>query len=274
MKRKPFFHTELSRGVYMISDPEHGPTEDGKSLLPGKATANSYLIVGNAAALLFDLAINKPGLSRYAQELARVPLRIVLSHAHIDHIFHIAEEKEVWLHPDDERLLRRGAFPFQPPLLKCPQLRYLRGGDIVDLAGRVLDVIHIPGHTDGSILLYDRESKLLLSGDTCTRRLLYGLHTFVPIETFCAALEALNAMDIAGIYSAHDRCCLPKARIGLMCELLRARVPQSLKRVTIPAVGTLAVLSAGDEDSLDYFDFAMPARYAKQSNATAGMDMP
>lgn len=263
MKSGDFFHTELSSGVYQISDPNHGPTEDGRSLLPGKATSNSYLVVGNDSAVLLDLAINRPGLSQFARVLAGVPVRIVLSHAHIDHIFHIAREKEAWLHPDDEKLLRRGALPFQPPLLKCPELYYLHGGDVIDLGGRILDVIHIPGHTDGSILLYDRESKLLLSGDTCTRRLLYGLHTFIPLEAFCEALDDLNTHDIDGIYSAHDRCCLPKARIGLMCDLLRHRVPQNLKRVSIPAVGTLAVFSTGDESSLDYFDFAMSTRHAK-----------
>ena len=29
------FHVEIAQGIYLISDPEQGPTEDGKSLAPG-----------------------------------------------------------------------------------------------------------------------------------------------------------------------------------------------------------------------------------------------
>ena len=28
------FHVEIAQGIYLISDPEQGPTEDGKSLAP------------------------------------------------------------------------------------------------------------------------------------------------------------------------------------------------------------------------------------------------
>ena len=31
------FHVEIAQGIYLISDPEQGPTEDGKSLAPGNA---------------------------------------------------------------------------------------------------------------------------------------------------------------------------------------------------------------------------------------------
>lgn len=34
------FHVEIAQGIYLISDPEQGPTEGGKSLAPGNATAN------------------------------------------------------------------------------------------------------------------------------------------------------------------------------------------------------------------------------------------
>ena len=41
----------------LISSDSQGPTEDGKSLAPGNAT-NSYLVIGEERALLFDLAVN------------------------------------------------------------------------------------------------------------------------------------------------------------------------------------------------------------------------
>ena len=66
------FHVEIAQGIYLISDPEQGPTEDGKSLAPGNATANSYLIIGEERAVLLDLAVNSPELKTYAEKLAGI----------------------------------------------------------------------------------------------------------------------------------------------------------------------------------------------------------
>jgi glyoxylase-like metal-dependent hydrolase (beta-lactamase superfamily II) len=44
--------------------------------------------------------------------------------------------------------------------------RLLHDGDRIELGSLLLDVIHTPGHTQGSICLYDNERSLLFSGDT------------------------------------------------------------------------------------------------------------
>ncbi len=44
--------------------------------------------------------------------------------------------------------------------------RRLRDGDVVDLGGVALEVLHTPGHTPGSICLYERGSGSLFTGDT------------------------------------------------------------------------------------------------------------
>lgn len=38
-------------------------------------------------------------------------------------------------------------------------------GDVINLGDRQLTVLHMPGHSRGSICLHDRENKLLFSGD-------------------------------------------------------------------------------------------------------------
>ena len=96
-----------------------------------------------------------------------------MSHAHVEHIFNAEKVSDLWLHKEDEKLLRHGAI-FQKALKPCPALHFLKDKEKIDLGDRTLSVIHIPGHTDGSILLYDEKHSLLFSGDTVTRRLLYG----------------------------------------------------------------------------------------------------
>lgn len=216
------FHVEIAQGIYLISDPEQGPTEDGKSLAPGNATANSYLIIGEEKALLFDLAVNSTELKTYAEKLAGKPVQLVLSHGHYDHAFYLNKYQDVWMNTKDEFLLKKGMLGF-PPVEPCPIIHGLEAGDVIDLGGRELEVFHIPGHTPGSILLLDRKCRVLLSGDTCARRLLYGLHEQVSFEEFCASLENLKTADFDVMYSAHDRCAIPKEYLSHMVLLLKKR---------------------------------------------------
>ena len=101
------FHVEIAQGIYLISDPEQGPTEDGKSLAPGNATANSYLITGEERAVLLDLAVNSPELKTYAEKLAGKPVQLVLSHGHYDHAFYLNQYQDVWMNTKDKFLLKK-----------------------------------------------------------------------------------------------------------------------------------------------------------------------
>lgn len=123
-----------------------------------------------------------------------------------------------------------------------------------------MDVIHIPGHTPGSLLLLDRETKILLSGDTGARRLLYGLTDHIPTEVFCADLEQLKTFDFTAMYSAHDRCAIPKAHIDTMLDVIRNNLHGAERIVSVPGVGNLHCTSRGEETDLHYFDIAFLER--------------
>jgi glyoxylase-like metal-dependent hydrolase (beta-lactamase superfamily II) len=55
--------------------------------------------------------------------------------------------------------IKPGAFKFQVD-------RKLEGGETLDLGDTKWEVLHIPGHSAGSIALYDPEKKVLIPGDT------------------------------------------------------------------------------------------------------------
>lgn len=248
------FHAEVRPGLYILCDTRQSPDGQPNSLSPGKPTGNSYLVVGEERALLLDLALDNKSLKAYAEKLAGKSVQLVLSHAHVDHIYHITQFPEVWLHPDDEKLLCKGAI-FQKPVKNCPPLHYLRDGDTIDLGGRILDVIHLPGHTDGSILLLDRNTRTLLGGDTVARHLLHGMHTKIPPEEIIRRLEDLKVLPFDTIYCAHDRCALPKEHIDLIQEVLR-RYPREGKITRIPFFARVCSYSIGSEDNLHYCDIA------------------
>lgn len=255
------FHREVMPSIYLISSSDSGPTEDGTSMAPGNPTGNSYLVVGQECALLFDLAVDVPGVGAYAEQLAKKPIRLVISHAHYDHIYHLDEFQEVWLHPADEPLLREGMPGISPPPVVCPKLHYLEEGDTIDLGERELTVFHVPGHTPGSILLLDKRTRTLLSGDTCARRLLYGISGYVSLEEFLDSLGRIQMLDFDVIYSAHDRCGLPKAHLEYMRNGILRELPQTTRTCELPGLGEFLLMVQGDVNTLQYFDMAIPKKY-------------
>lgn len=246
------FNVEIMQGVYLISDSEHGPTENGKSLAPGEATENSYLIVGKERAVLFDLAVNSPELKKYAEKIAGKPIQLVLSHGHFDHVYYLNQYQNVWMNKYDEFLLKKGMLGF-PPVEPCPNIHRLEAGDVIDLGERELEVFHIPWHTPGSILLLDRKCRVLFSGDTCARKMLYGLHGKVSLEDFRMSLIKLKKEEFDVIYSAHDRCAIPKEYISHMIFLIDNQALLRRSVENFPDLGKIESFSYGEKQALDYF---------------------
>ena len=94
---------------------------------------------------------------------------IANSHGHIDHIFDnaplmAASGAPLAIHPDDAyRLDGSNRHGFE--LSAVTATRDLREGEQVRIGELVFDVLHAPGHTEGSVCLYEEHHGLLLSGD-------------------------------------------------------------------------------------------------------------
>ncbi|WP_410962494.1 MBL fold metallo-hydrolase, partial [Salmonella sp. SAL4358] len=73
---------------------------------------------------------------------------------------------------------------------KTPTRTY-DNGDIVELGGRRLEVIHAPGHSRGGLVLLDRANRTLYSTDVVYLRSLYLLNPDSSIPNYVATLERL-----------------------------------------------------------------------------------
>ncbi len=124
-------------------------------------------------AIAIDTAI--PSLAFVTDELAARgwTLRLIVStHGHWDHIGDnaaIAAQTgaPIAVHPLDRGRLEqpdRGMAPFDIPP-SVPAVELAEGG-VVRFGGIRLEVLHTPGHTEGSVCLLDREAGMLWSGDT------------------------------------------------------------------------------------------------------------
>jgi glyoxylase-like metal-dependent hydrolase (beta-lactamase superfamily II) len=79
---------------------------------------------------------------------------------------------------------------------------FVADGDVIDLGDRRLEVLHLPGHTPGSIALWEPEARLLFSGDTAYVDARLG---FDDLETAEASLARLAALPVRRVHAGHDR---------------------------------------------------------------------
>lgn len=107
------------------------------------------------------------------------PQKILLTHAHFDHIFGVCEcinqyNIPVYMHPADKITLNHNEAFAKLFRLKVPNMNFetvdIHQGDkirINDNANEVeFEVIETPGHTPGGVCYYDKMNKILFSGDT------------------------------------------------------------------------------------------------------------
>ncbi len=115
--------------------------------------------------------------------------RVIMTHTHLDHIGCLGEilqaipHAELWVHATEAELLEQGderavygmdmfqsmcqaQYGIHPGAFKFQVHRRIEGGDTLQLGGTEWEVLHIPGHSAGSIGLYDRQGKILIPGDT------------------------------------------------------------------------------------------------------------
>jgi glyoxylase-like metal-dependent hydrolase (beta-lactamase superfamily II) len=140
---------------------------------------------------------------------------IVNTHCHFDHAggdldFVKASKCEVAIHELEADLMRKGdqvvtcARMFGRKLEPLKIQRELKDGDRLELGETLLEVIHTPGHTAGSISLLDPAKKILFTGDTvfCD-----GVgRTDLPTgdaKALVLSIKRLAKLDVVQMYPGH-----------------------------------------------------------------------
>jgi glyoxylase-like metal-dependent hydrolase (beta-lactamase superfamily II) len=92
------------------------------------------------------------------------------------------------------------AFRQRPPTLTWN----LEEGTVIDLGDRAFEVIHLPGHSPGSIGLWDSRTGILFSGDAIYDG---GLLDELPgsdIDAYVVTMRRLRELPVAVVHGGHE----------------------------------------------------------------------
>jgi hydroxyacylglutathione hydrolase len=149
-----------------------------QQVIVGSFETNCYVIRGNCSAkdcVIIDAGLEPAPLVDYLQKNKLNPLAVILTHGHIDHIAGLEEileyrpDMKIYIHSLDEPMLagKNNLFEIEEqPFRQKKADVLLEDGEVVELAGIRLKVLHTPGHTPGGICLYSDDEQIAFVGDT------------------------------------------------------------------------------------------------------------
>lgn len=203
---------------------------------------NIWHVRGRSRDLLIDTGMGVANLHEAAQHLFDKALTAVATHTHLDHVGSLHEFAERIAHVEEaealkcpsenfsmlrdehpvefiESLERAGyaidscfltALPragFNLSLFRCPSApatRLVQEGDVIDLGDRVFEVLHLPGHSPGSIGLWEAATQTLFSGDAVYDGPLLDEIPGSDVSVYLRTMQRLEVLPARVVHGGHD----------------------------------------------------------------------
>lgn len=207
MRGNPYRAEEIEPGIWQLTD-----------VLDDRA----YLVVGEHSAVLVDTCAGYGDIAEVVRETCDLPLTVVLTHSHYDHIGGSYFFEEVLIAAADDgaweaegalaeeaypQLVASGTFsvdvPFGPRDGARPRVRHVAEGDVFDLGGVTVETVALPAHTPGSMGYLVRERRVLLSGDAVTPIMCLFFPKSLGIDAHRATLAKMADLPFERLYTGH-----------------------------------------------------------------------
>ena len=137
---------------------------------------NCYVVAAGRSAWVIDAGFDPGELIEFVNRKQLVVERVLLTHAHLDHIAGLPELRAAWpdvktyIHPNEKRF-------FADPMLNLSGLfgipitvpdadATFQQGDPLTLGGHEFHILDTPGHSPGGVTFHCPEQQLALVGDT------------------------------------------------------------------------------------------------------------
>lgn len=193
-----------------------------------------YLVEGSNKAMLIDSGLGLGKLKEFVHTLTTKPLKLLITHGHLDHVGGAFAFGKAYINPDEiplakshndlqkkkqyAAMLLGGNAPDDRDFEPCelPVFSQLSDGDTFDLGGVTLVTYKLPGHTAGIMTVLNKEERWLLLGDACNVMTLFIDPTSLPIEKYETALTDYKEKygeKFDRVFLSHGVCEVPKAVI-------------------------------------------------------------
>jgi glyoxylase-like metal-dependent hydrolase (beta-lactamase superfamily II) len=229
-----FERRSLADGIVHLWEPHVDPV----------ARCNIWYVRGRGEDLLIDSGMGLASLRAELEDLTDKPLRAFATHSHFDHVgsfhefpnrfMHTAEAagmasgevlslplrvaelpKEVIASLEEAGYAFGGEFlisalpradydPASYRVAPAPPTRTVEEGDVVDLGDRHFEVLHLPGHSPGSIGLYEQATATLFSGDAIYDGPLLDNLPDSDVGAYRKTMQRLREIPVDVVHAGHE----------------------------------------------------------------------
>ena len=228
----PWFEVyQVSTGTFALLEPRH------------YEEVISYLILGTERAVLLDTGMGIGNTRVEVERLTDLPVVVVNSHSHYDHVGDNHRFTDVWafddngevariergltraecaqyLHSDSYLDLPSGFDPTAYEIRPSPVTQRLCHLEAIELGGRTLTVHHTPGHSPGGLCLLDNRDGLLFTGDTFYPGMLYAHLDGSDFDAYLQSLKHLLGLldQVRHLCPAHNEAHVPKEMLARVLD--------------------------------------------------------
>ncbi|KEZ89491.1 MBL fold metallo-hydrolase [Lacrimispora celerecrescens] len=207
-----FTFDKIDTGTYIISEYRHWEE------------THCYLLEGEERCLLIDTGLGISNISEEVKKLTDKPVTAVATHIHWDHIGGHEYYQDFYAHEAELNWLN-GEFPLTMNTIRkmvidrcdLPEgydvntykffqgmpTRILKDGDIIDLGGRKITVLHTPGHSPGHLCFWELQRGYLFTGDLVYKDTLFAYYPSTDPQAYLASLEKIAALPVKKVFPAH-----------------------------------------------------------------------
>lgn len=172
-----------------------------------------FLLTGTESALLIDSGMMTRNALDIAKTLTDLPVKLLNTHADMDHIGSNAQFDTVYMNPAE-------CVNYPASAAGAASITPVWDGDVLDLGQRPLRIVTMPGHTPGSIGVLDVNNRRFFTGDPIQTG---NIFMFGPARNLTAYYHSLQkALDLGDaydeIYPSHAECPVTKELIPQLME--------------------------------------------------------
>lgn len=183
-----------------------------------------YLLNGEDKSLLIDTGLGICNIYDEVIKLTDKPIIAVATHIHWDHIGGHKYFTEFYAHEAELDWLN-GGFPLSAEIIREMVIdrcdlpkdfdvgsytmfqgipsRILKDNDKIDIGGRVIEVLHTPGHSPGHMCFWEKEKGYLFTGDLVYKDTLLAYYPSTDPEAYLDSLEKIALLPAKRVFPAH-----------------------------------------------------------------------